>query len=71
MCVCACRLLSLCSGLLGTVAANTVRVFKPDQLPLLLIISRSRGIAEVSRVLHGIVMYSRFIHFCHDSLMEF
>jgi len=49
----ACRLLSLCAGHLGSVAANTVRVFKPDQLPLLLIISRSRGIAEVVQVLHG------------------
>jgi len=51
--VLACRLLSLCTGHLGTVAANTVRVFKPDQLPLLLIISRSRGVAEVVQVLHG------------------
>jgi len=47
------RLLSLCTGHLGSVAANTVRVFKPDQLPLLLVISRSRGIAEVVQVLHG------------------
>lgn len=47
------KLLSLCAGHLGSVAANTVRVFKPDQLPLLLIISRSRGIAEVVQVLHG------------------
>jgi len=47
------RLLTLCTKHLGSVAANTVRVFKPDQLPLLLIISRSRGIAEVVQVLHG------------------
>lgn len=46
-------LLGLTSRHFGSVAENTVRLFKPDQLPLLLIISRSRGINEVLRVLHG------------------
>ena len=59
----ACRFLTLCTGLLGSVAANTVRVFKPDQLPLLLVISRSRGIAEVVQVLHGMLIVP-----CHDGL---
>jgi len=54
------RLLTLCAGHLGSVAANTVRVFKPDQLPLLLVISRSRGIAEVVQVLHGTSLCSKF-----------
>jgi len=56
-----CRFLSLCTAHLGSVAANTVRVFKPDQLPLLLVISRSRGIAEVIEVLHGMLMYLTFL----------
>jgi len=50
----------VCAGHLGSVVANTVRVFKPDQLPLLLVISRTRGIPEVVQVLHGTLMLLAF-----------
>ncbi len=43
----------MCTQHFGSVAANTVRNFKPDQLPLLLLISRSRSVNEVVNVIHG------------------
>jgi hypothetical protein len=55
---CFCRLLGLCGRHFGSVAANTVRAFKPEELPLLLIISRNRGISEVVQVLHGKFLFS-------------
>ena len=47
------RLLTMCTQHFGSVAANTVRNFKPDQLPLLLLISRTRSVNEVVNVIHG------------------
>ena len=41
----------------GTIAANTVRNFKADQLPILLLISRSRGSNEVVNVIHGKLLF--------------
>ena len=43
----------MCTRHFGSVAANTVRNFKPDELPLLLIISRNRATNEVVNVIHG------------------
>ncbi len=43
----------MCTQHFGSVATNTVRNFKPEQLPLLLLISRSRSINEVVDVIHG------------------
>merc|ERR1712168_240136 len=37
----------------GSVAASTIRNFKADELPVLIVISRQRGINEVSTVIQG------------------
>ena len=51
----------MCTRHFGSVAANTVRNFRPDELPLLLIISRNRGSNEVMQVIHGTGLVSTLI----------
>ena len=43
----------MCTHHFGSVAASTVRNFSPDQLPLLLVITRNRGTNEVFSVIRG------------------
>jgi len=47
------RLLRMCTQHFGSVAASAVRNFEPDQLPLLLIINRSRSVSEIINVIHA------------------
>ena len=47
------RLVRMCTQHFGSVAANTVKTFNVDQLPLLLIITRNRSANEVANVIHG------------------
>jgi len=49
------HLLTMCTQHFGSVAASTVRKFKADELPLLLIISRNRSINEVVNVIQASV----------------
>lgn len=50
-------LLRHCTAHFGSVAANTVKQFCPDKLPLLLVISRNRGTNEVMEVIDGMHSY--------------
>lgn len=50
-------LLRHCTIHFGSVAANTVKQFCPDKLPLLLVISRNRGTNEVMEVIDGMHSY--------------
>ncbi|ELT93214.1 hypothetical protein CAPTEDRAFT_183840 [Capitella teleta] len=47
------RLLTMCTRHFGSIATNTVQNLRPDELPLLLIISRNRGSNEVMQAIHG------------------
>lgn len=47
------KLLTFVTRHFGSVAASTIRNFKSDQLPVLIIITRQRGINEVSSVIQG------------------
>jgi len=47
------KLLTMVTRHFGSVAASTIRSFKPDQLPVLIVITRQRGINEVSTVIQG------------------
>lgn len=47
------KLLTMVTRHFGSVAASTIRNFKPDELPLLIVITRQRGINEVSTVIQG------------------
>uniref|UniRef100_A0AAU7YR01 Fas-associated factor 1 n=1 Tax=Sinonovacula constricta TaxID=98310 RepID=A0AAU7YR01_SINCO len=49
----AARLISMATRHFGSVAANQIRGFKPDHLPVLLVISRSRATNEVMDVVRG------------------
>ena len=49
----------MCTRHFGSTAANTVRTFRADELPLLLIISRNRGTNEVISVIRGEGFYSQ------------
>ena len=51
------RLLSKCTQHFGSVAANTVREFSVDDMPLLLVISRNRGSNEVMQVIRGELLF--------------
>jgi hypothetical protein len=42
----------------GSVAASQIRSYKQDQLPILLIISRSRATNEVVDVIQGTVLFT-------------
>ena len=51
-----CRLLTLCTKHFGSITANTIRNyrnFRPNELPLVLLLSRSRSSNEVVNVIHG------------------
>lgn len=48
-----CRLLSNATKHFGSVAAMQIKNYIPNQLPLLLIISRARSTNEVSTVIQG------------------
>jgi hypothetical protein len=48
------RLLTMCTRHFGSIASNTVQNLCPDELPLLLIISRNRGANEVMQAIHGV-----------------
>jgi len=47
------KLLTMVTRHFGSVAASTIRNFKADQLPVLIVITRQRGINEVSSVIQG------------------
>ncbi|XP_053394112.1 FAS-associated factor 1-like isoform X1 [Mercenaria mercenaria] len=47
------RLITMATRHFGSVAANQIRSYKPDNLPVLLIISRSRATNEVVDVIRG------------------
>jgi len=47
------KLLTMVTRHFGSVAASTIRNFKADELPVLIVISRQRGINEVSTVIQG------------------
>jgi len=47
------RLLTIVTRHFGSVAASTIRNFKPDELPVLIVITRQRGVNEVSTVIQG------------------
>ena len=47
------RLMSMCTQHFGSQAAQTVRSFSPDDMPLLLVISRNRATNEVVQVIKG------------------
>lgn len=49
----AARLITMATRHFGSVAANQIRSYKPDNLPVLLIISRSRATNEVVDVIRG------------------
>jgi len=47
------RLLTIVTRHFGSVVASTIRNFKPDELPVLIVITRQRGVNEVSTVIQG------------------
>lgn len=47
------KLLTMVTRHFGSVAASTIRSFKADELPVLIVITRQRGINEVSTVIQG------------------
>lgn len=47
------KLLNMVTRHFGSVAASTIRNFKADQLPVFIVITRQRGINEVSTVIQG------------------
>ncbi|KAL4236818.1 pre-rRNA processing and 40S ribosomal subunit assembly [Mactra antiquata] len=62
----AARLITLATRHFGSVAANQIRSYKPDNLPVLLIISRSRSTNEVVDAIRGDVtvdeLMSKLLH---------
>ncbi|XP_052777903.1 FAS-associated factor 1-like [Mya arenaria] len=67
------RLITMATRHFGSVAANQIRSYKPDNLPVLLIISRARATNEVVDVIRGDVtvdeLMSKLLS-CHDGFTQ-
>lgn len=64
------RLLTMCTRHFGSVVTQTIRTYKTDQFPLLLIVMGKRTSNEVLNVIQGELKRNVFINFKKNHVLE-